>query len=43
MIEGDLALSKRIDTTAVELNNLQAYAQREVQARIEGDRVTVQK
>ncbi|HEE5517614.1 TPA: phage tail protein, partial [Acinetobacter baumannii] len=40
---GDLALSKRIDTTAVELNNLQAYAQREVQARIEGDRVTVQK
>ncbi|MCZ2981099.1 phage tail protein [Acinetobacter baumannii] len=43
MIERDLALSKRIDTTAVELNNLQAYAQREVQARIEGDRVTVQK
>ncbi|MGU2622947.1 TipJ family phage tail tip protein [Acinetobacter baumannii] len=43
MIEGDLALSKRIDTTAVELNNLQAYAQREVQARIEGDKVTVQK
>lgn len=43
MIEGDLALSKRIDTTAVELNNLQAYAQREVQARIDGDRVTVQK
>ncbi|WP_228200799.1 TipJ family phage tail tip protein [Acinetobacter baumannii] len=43
MIEGDLALSKRIDTTAVELNNLQAYAQREIQARIEGDRVTVQK
>ncbi|MCT6832564.1 MAG: phage tail protein, partial [Acinetobacter baumannii] len=35
MIEGDLALSKRIDTTAVELNNLQAYAQRDVQARIE--------
>ncbi|WP_202724287.1 host specificity protein J [Acinetobacter pittii] len=43
LIEGDLALSKRIDTTAVELNNLQAYAQQEVQARIEGDRVTVQK
>ncbi|MGQ0973603.1 host specificity protein J [Acinetobacter baumannii] len=43
MIEGGLALSKRIDTTAVELNNLQAYAQREVQARIEGDKVTVQK
>lgn len=43
MIEGDLALSKRVDTTVAELNNLQAYAQREVQARIEGDRVTVQK
>ncbi|MEI4766563.1 phage tail protein [Acinetobacter nosocomialis] len=43
MIEGGLALSKRIDTTAVELNNLQAYAQQEVQARIEGDKVTVQK
>ncbi len=43
MIEGDLALSKRIDTTAVELNNLQAYAQREVQARIEGDKATIQK
>ncbi|EOH6309430.1 host specificity protein J, partial [Acinetobacter baumannii] len=43
MIEGDLALSKRIDTTAVELNNIQAYAQQEVQARIDGDRVTVQK
>ncbi|MGG6640122.1 UNVERIFIED_CONTAM: phage tail protein [Acinetobacter baumannii] len=43
MIEGDLALSKRIDTTAVELNNLQAYAQQEVQARIDGDKVTVQK
>ncbi len=43
MIEGDLALSKRVDTTVAELNNLQAYAQREVQARIEGDKVTVQK
>ncbi|MCA4182766.1 phage tail protein, partial [Acinetobacter baumannii] len=43
MIEGDLALSKRIDTTVVEVNDLQAYAQQEVQARIEGDRVTVQK
>ncbi|MEO4079135.1 phage tail protein, partial [Acinetobacter pittii] len=43
MIEGDLALSKRIDTTAVELNNLQAYARQEVEARIEGDKVTVQK
>ncbi|MDE3317335.1 phage tail protein [Acinetobacter baumannii] len=43
MIEGDLALSKRVDTTVAELNNLQAYAQQEVQARIEGDKVTVQK
>ncbi len=43
MIEGDLAVSKRVDTTVAELNDLQAYAQREVQARIEGDRVTVQK
>ncbi|MCJ8819757.1 phage tail protein [Acinetobacter baumannii] len=43
MIEGDLALSKRIDTTVVEVNDLRAYAQQEVQARIEGDRVTVQK
>ncbi|MEW7966586.1 phage tail protein, partial [Acinetobacter baumannii] len=43
MIEGDLALSKRIDTTVVEVNDLRAYAQQEVQARIDGDRVTVQK
>lgn len=43
MIEGDLALSKRIDTTVVEFNDLRAYAQQEVQARIEGDKVTVQK
>ncbi|MEQ1214320.1 host specificity protein J [Acinetobacter nosocomialis] len=43
MIEGDLALSKRIDTTVVEVNDLRAYAQQEVQARIEGDKVTVQK
>ncbi|EJB8538775.1 host specificity protein J [Acinetobacter baumannii] len=43
MIEGDLALSKRIDTTVAEVNDLRAYAQQEVQARIEGDRVTVQK
>ncbi|MER8075372.1 host specificity protein J [Acinetobacter pittii] len=43
MIEGDIALSKRIDTTVVEVNDLRAYAQQEVQARIEGDRVTVQK
>ncbi len=43
MIEGDLALSKRIDTTVVEVNDLRAYAQQEVQARIEGDKVTIQK
>lgn len=43
MIEGDLAVSKRIDTTVVEVNDLRAYAQQEVQARIEGDKVTVQK
>ncbi|MCZ3308827.1 phage tail protein [Acinetobacter baumannii] len=43
MIDGDLALSKRIDTTVVEVNDLRAYAQQEVQARIEGDKVTVQK
>lgn len=43
MIEGDLAISKRIDTTVVEVNDLRAYAQQEVQARIEGDKVTVQK
>ncbi|MDM8404645.1 phage tail protein, partial [Acinetobacter baumannii] len=43
MIEGDLALSKRIDTTVVEVNDLRAYAQQEVEARIEGDKVTVQK
>ena len=42
-IEGDLAVSKRVDSTNAELGNLQAYAQREVQARIEGDKVTVQK
>ncbi|WP_336034062.1 TipJ family phage tail tip protein [Acinetobacter bereziniae] len=43
MIEGDLVVSKRVDTTVAELNNLQAYTQQEVQARIEGDKVTVQK
>lgn len=43
IIEGDLALSKRIDTTVVEVDDLRAYAQQEVQARIEGDKVTVQK
>ncbi|MFW1865585.1 host specificity protein J [Acinetobacter baumannii] len=43
MIEGDLALSKRVDITVAEVNDLRAYAQQEVQARIEGDKVTVQK
>lgn len=43
IIEGDLALSKRIDTTVVEVNDLRAYAQQEVQARIESDKVTVEK
>lgn len=43
MIEGDLALSKRIDTTVVEVNDLRASARQEVEARIEGDKVTVQK
>ncbi|WP_339082833.1 phage tail protein [Acinetobacter baumannii] len=43
MIEGDLALSKRVDTTVAEVNDLRAYAQQEVQARIDGDKVTVQK
>ncbi|MEO3340298.1 phage tail protein [Acinetobacter baumannii] len=42
-IESDLALSKRIDTTVVEVNDLRAYARQEVEARIEGDKVTVQK
>jgi len=43
IIEGDLALSKRIDTTVVEVDDLRAYARQEVEARIEGDKVTVQK
>ncbi len=43
MIERDLALSKRIDTTVVEVDDLRAYARQEVEARIEGDKVTVQK
>ncbi|MDM9638937.1 host specificity protein J [Acinetobacter nosocomialis] len=43
IIEGDLALSKRIDTTVVEIDDLRAYARQEVEARIEGDKVTVQK
>jgi len=43
MIEGDLVLSKRIDTTVAQVNDVQAFAQQEVQARIEGDKATVQK
>jgi predicted phage tail protein len=43
MIEGDLALSKRVDTTVAEVNDVRAYAQQETIARIEGDKATVQK
>ncbi|WP_333666211.1 host specificity protein J [Acinetobacter guillouiae] len=43
MIEGDLVLSKRIDTTVAQVNDVQAFAQQEVIARIEGDKATVQK
>lgn len=43
MIEGDLALSKRVDTTVAQVNDVQAYAQSETLARIEGDKSTVQK
>jgi predicted phage tail protein len=43
MIESDLVLSKRIDTTVAQVNDVQAFAQQEVQARIEGDKATVQK
>ncbi|OTU43790.1 host specificity protein, partial [Acinetobacter nosocomialis] len=42
-IEGDLAVSKRVDSTTAELGDLQAYTRQEVQARIDGDKVTVQK
>ncbi|ENZ9379462.1 host specificity protein [Acinetobacter nosocomialis] len=42
-IEGDLVVSKRVDSTNAVLGDLQAYTQQEVQARIEGDKVTVQK
>ncbi|KQD14882.1 host specificity protein, partial [Acinetobacter nosocomialis] len=42
-IEGDLAVSKRVDSTNAELGNLQAYARQEVEARIEGDKATIQK
>ncbi len=43
MIEDDLVLSKRIDTTVAQVNDVQAFAQQEVIARIEGDKATVQK
>ena len=38
MIEGDLVLSKRIDTTVAQINDVQALAQQEVQARVDGDK-----
>ncbi|MCU4491311.1 phage tail protein [Acinetobacter guillouiae] len=38
MIEGDLALSKRVDTTVAQINDVQAFAQQEVQSRVEGDK-----
>jgi len=38
MIEGDLALSKRVDTTVAQINDVQALAQQEVQARVDGDK-----
>lgn len=43
MIEGDLALSKRIDTTLAQVNDVQAFAQQEVIARVEGQKATVEK
>ena len=43
MIEGDLALSKRIDTTVAQVNGVQAFAQQEVIARVEGQKATVEK
>ncbi|MEQ1178493.1 phage tail protein [Acinetobacter nosocomialis] len=42
-IEGDLVVSKRVDSTNAVLGDLQAYTQQEVQSRIEGDKITVQK
>ena len=38
MIEGDLALSKRVDITVAQINDVQALAQQEVQARVDGDK-----
>ena len=43
IIEGDLALSKRIDTTVAQVNDVQAFAQQEVIARVEGQKATVEK
>ena len=43
MIEGDLALSKRVDTTVAQINDVQAFAQQEVVARVEGQKATVDK
>ncbi|MFW1954332.1 host specificity protein J [Acinetobacter guillouiae] len=43
IIEGDLALSKRVDTTVVQINDVQAFAQQEVVARVEGQKATVDK
>ncbi|WP_049066731.1 hypothetical protein, partial [Acinetobacter seifertii] len=42
-IESDLVVSKRVDSTNAVLGDLQAYTQQEVQSRIEGDKITVQK
>ena len=43
MIEGDMALSQRIDTTVAQVNDVQAFAQSEVTARVKADEATVQK
>lgn len=43
MIEDDMALSKRIDTTVAQVNDVQAFAQSEVTARVKADEATVQK
>ncbi|USR72472.1 TipJ family phage tail tip protein [Acinetobacter junii] len=43
MIEGDMALSQRIDTTVAQVNDVQAFVQNEVTARVKADEATVQK
>ena len=43
IIEGDLVLSKRVDTTVAQINDVQAFAQQEVVARVEGQKATVDK